>query len=287
MSELLLEPAPCPVCSGVPDAVVRRARSWLDDVGGTYEVRACSSCGMWVTSPRPRRDELHKVYPAGYHRRRAPDLAPRAEAPGRGAFLDVGCGVGDALAAARSQGWKCSGIEISEEAADIARSRGFEVRVGDVQELELGEGQYDHIRCAHVLEHLPAPGEVLAKLARALRAEGEILVVVPNRRSFTSLVFRRYWYHLDVPRHLSHFRPRDVAELASRSGLHVRAARHTGSPSGLLGSVDCLLGGRTHLRSRTPLRRPAQVVAVPLARLRLADVVEYRLVRQAGNTRLA
>jgi SAM-dependent methyltransferase len=279
-----LEPGRCFLDSSVPEKLVRRARSWLDEVEGTFDVRACPRCGAWITSPRLRREDLHEVYPPGYHDRRLPEAVSHTRAPHSGRFLDLGCGVGNALAAARTEGWSCVGVEISEEAAAVARSRGFDVIVGDAEDVELGEDEFDLIRCAHTLEHLTDPGHVLAKLARAVKPDGEILVVVPNRSSLTSALFRRYWYHLDVPRHLFHYRPRDISALAAKSGLRIRSEHHSASPSGLLGSIDCVLAGLTgraasRLRSRPVVRRLAQVATVPLALAHLADVVEYRLVR--------
>lgn len=282
-AEVALEQGRCCICSSVPDALVRRARSWLDGVPGTFDVLACPRCGAWVTSPRPRRDELHKVYPPGYHLRRVPDPEPRVPPRDRGRFLDVGCGVGDAMAAARSEGFSCFGVEISEEAAAVARSRGFEVLVGDVSELDLGDGAFDRVRCAHTLEHLSDPALVLGKLARAVKAGGEIVLVLPNRSSFMSLLFRSYWYHLDVPRHLFHFRRSDIEALAAASGLRLAAVHHAASPTGLLGSLDCVLAGRTgrasRLRSRPAVRLLGQAATIPLALLHLSDVVEYRLTR--------
>ena len=37
-------------------------------------------------------------------------------------LLDVGCGVGRFLAAARSIGWKCRGIDVSRKAVEIGRT---------------------------------------------------------------------------------------------------------------------------------------------------------------------
>lgn len=284
-----MEDARCCVCGGMPGAPVRRAKSWLDDVEGTYDVRACSRCGLWMTSPRPDRLELRSVYPEGYHRV-VPEPPSTFDAPHGRRLLDVGCGVGNYLAIARAAGWTCSGIEISSEAAEVAQARGFDVVVGDAAELDLGEDAFHQIRCAHVIEHLPDPGRVLRKLARALTRDGEIVVLVPNRLSFTALAFGKYWYHLDVPRHLFHFRPRDLQRLAANSSLTVASVRHTGSSAGVAGSVDCVLAaaaGRrvSRLYANTLARRLARAPSLAFATLRLADVVEYRLVRRPdGHT---
>src|SRR6266508_5393654 len=110
-----LEAALCPRCSVAPTQLVRRAESWLDDVPGVYSVCACPICGLWVTTPRLQL--LHLAYPDAYFRVRLDDSAWPQAREHRGDLLDVGCGVGDSLVQARSQGWRCVGIEISENAA--------------------------------------------------------------------------------------------------------------------------------------------------------------------------
>jgi SAM-dependent methyltransferase len=279
-----LEEAQCPLCRRSPGRVVRRACSWLDDVPGRYEVRMCDSCGLWITSPRPGAADLGLVYPPSYHRRGVEDARFPAAAPVRGLLLDVGCGVGDGLVKARSEGWRCFGIEISEQAAAIARSRGFPVIVGDATTVEYPPEKFDMVRCWHTLEHVPDPLILLERLREATRDGGRISLILPNGASLTSMLFRGYWFHLDLPRHLHHFRPRDVIALAARSRLQLTRIRHTASPSGLLGSVDCLIashfpGTQTRLRSRPRLWKIVRPVTWIIGRFHLADVVEYELVR--------
>jgi SAM-dependent methyltransferase len=286
-SSVALEAAPCPRCGGSPQRLVRQARSWLDDVPGEFDVRACGTCGLWVTSPRPRTDHLEHVYPSGYHRSRFGEVPRDWPGTRRGALLDVGCGVGDGLILARAQGWECTGIEMSEEAAAIARGRGLNVITGDATDDVYPEQKFDRVRCWHTLEHVPDPGLLLRRLRDATKADGCISLVLPNRRSLTSSVFRRYWYHLDLPRHLHHFGPDDIRVLAAANGLLVTSVRHTASPSGLLGSVDVvvtrLLGRDPRLRSRNSLRSAVRALTWPIARVRLADIVEYELVAERGG----
>jgi hypothetical protein len=94
-------------------------------------------------------------------------------------------------------------------------------------------------------------------------------------------LFRHRWYHLDVPRHLHHFSPRDIAALAAANGLSVSSVRHSASPSGLLGSLDIFLARflrrDPRLRSRNELRSISRAITWPIARAHLADVVEYEL----------
>ena len=158
---------------------------------------------------------------------------------------------------------------------------------GDATDDVYPEQEFDRVQCWHTLEHVHDPGLLLRRLRDAVKADGCISLVVPNRRSLTCSVFRRYWYHLDVPRHLHHFGPGDVRTLAAANGLLVRSVRHTASPSGLLGSVDIvvtrLLRRDPRLRSRIRLRSSARALTWPIARIHLADVVEYELVAEPGG----
>jgi SAM-dependent methyltransferase len=286
-----LEPALCPCCGVPPQRLVRRSRSWLDGVPGVFDVRACRACGLWITSPRPSEEDLRRVYPAGYHRSRITEQQAERPRLMHGSLLDVGCGVGDGLVLARADGWECTGIEQSEEAAAIARARGLHVITGDATDDVYPEQRFDRVRCWHTIEHVSDPGLLLRRLGNAVKPNGSISLVLPNRGGLTSAVFRRYWYHLDVPRHLHHFRPNDVRVLAAANGLSVESVRHAASPSGLLGSLDIVLGRLARrdprLRSRNRLRSTVRALTWPIARLHLADVVDYELVLGSSARKLA
>jgi len=195
--------------------------------------------------------------------------------------------VGDALAVDRDNGWECLGIEVSEEAADVARSRGLDVITADAASDSYPDREFDRVRCWHTLEHVHDPLLLLTRLRAAVKPTGTISLIVPNRQSFTSTVFGRYWYHLDLPRHLHHFAPTDIHALAQATGLAVPQTRHTAAPSGLLGSLDILALQTLHrdprLRSRNALRNAIRALTWALAKLRLADVVEYTLVMRADH----
>jgi SAM-dependent methyltransferase len=64
-------------------------------------------------------------------------------------------------------------------------------------------GMFDVITMWHVLEHLPHPCETLRAAAEALAPGGVMVLALPNPASFQFALFRRYWTHLDAPRHLA------------------------------------------------------------------------------------
>lgn len=95
---------------------------------------------------------------------------------------EIGCGDGALLAelGARGLSGELHGFEVSEEAAQIARSRGVpglaEVTVYDGASLPAPDGAFDLAILSHVLEHVPDPASLLHEAARVARA---VLVEVP------------------------------------------------------------------------------------------------------------
>src|SRR5205823_102308 len=98
-----------------------------------------------------------------------------------GDLLDVGTGRGDILKAAGEHGWKAIGIEVTNSFADYAE-RYAKTTVLRKPLLECGfpSGSFDAVVLAGVLEHLYAPHEVIAEIARVLRPGGALYLDVPN-----------------------------------------------------------------------------------------------------------
>ena len=117
--------------------------------------------------------------------RERPELTRRLpEGPLR--ILDVGCGAGGGIAAAkpRRKGWTVVGIERDAALAAQARERCDRVEEGDLREalprLSRAGERFDAIVFADVLEHLEDPAGAL-RAARALASPGaRLLVSVPN-----------------------------------------------------------------------------------------------------------
>ncbi|MDP3066372.1 MAG: methyltransferase domain-containing protein [Methanobacteriaceae archaeon] len=75
------------------------------------------------------------------------------------------------------------GIEIDEKTAQKAKTHCQKVFVGNVESIELSsvyENYFDYIIFADVLEHLIQPLEVLFKFMKYLKADGRVVVSLPN-----------------------------------------------------------------------------------------------------------
>lgn len=197
----------CPVCSN-------RLSPYLHDIsdsvtGQRFDVLKCEACGVGVTHPFP--EQLQPHY-AGYHgsrhgitanycAKRRIALVTKMAGWGQGRYLlDVGCGEGTFLRAAREYGWKAVGTELN---ADPARQLGFEV-FSSLEEC-FQQGPFSCVTLWHSLEHMSDPRGVIAKIRRLVADDGVVFIAVPDFEGFQSKTFGESWLHLDVPRHLYHF----------------------------------------------------------------------------------
>lgn len=240
---------PCAACGRpVPSSVVAAA--------GSRQLAGCPSCGLrWLLDP-PRGPELAALYTSGFYEPAPPRAGGLARGlhrvnnalrlrelaglpPGR--LLDVGCGKGRFLAAARDAGWDGIGVEFAPASAAAARDlAGVDVLVGDFTEIAV-PGEFDAITFWHVLEHLPDPAAAVARAARLVRPGGRVVISVPNIDSLQARFGGDSWFHLDLPRHLFHFGPRSLTSLVERSGLRVIRVGHVQPEMEAIGLVQTLL----------------------------------------------
>lgn len=170
-------------------------------------------------SGSPRLARLAAPVLARFDRRRLSLLGPA-----RGSLLDIGAGRGRFVAAARRAGWSAEGIEPSERGVSAA-SAVYEVELarGGIEE---AAGTFDAVVLWHVLEHLDDPPAALAKVASLLEPGGVLLVGVPNLASVQASIGRERWFHLDLPRHRTHFTPAGLRALLEGHGFAVEREEH-------------------------------------------------------------
>lgn len=99
-------------------------------------------------------------------------------------LLDIACGEGFLLEAARHMGLHPFGVEISPTALQLARRRVPEVPLVQSagEALPFTDGFFNRIACLGSLEHFVDPAAGAREIARLLRDDGTALIVVPNSR---------------------------------------------------------------------------------------------------------
>jgi SAM-dependent methyltransferase len=205
-------------------------------------------------------------------------------------LLDVGAGRGRFVAAALEAGWDAFGVEPAARGVEAARDvYGVTLRQASIDDADIAPGSIDAMTLWHVLEHVDSPEATLKRLAGWLRPGGLLLIGVPNVRSLQARIGGDRWFHLDVPRHRTHFSPLGLERLAVEAGLEVVAFHGVlleHNPFGMWQSVVNRLSGTTsylyYLLKRAAPLRPVPLL-VTMASLPLLPALAL-LEALAGST---
>jgi len=213
----------CPACGGETAPWLAAPGSEPGDTA-SYEVVRCRACGTGATSGAAPDLTAYSsgIYGAGEPllkrliallQRAALRLPLRAlrrcgvRPPAR--VIDVGAGRGRLVAALAARGYTAEGIDPAPRAENVRRAGVLEHSAGDL----------DAAVMWHVLEHTPDPGAAVSRAAAWLRPGGVLLVATPNLDSLQARIAGRDWFHLDLPRHRTHFTPAGIRACMRRAGI--------------------------------------------------------------------
>lgn len=207
-----------------------------------FNLVRCTSCDLAYLNPRPTKEEITQYYPPWYHSRAQKQIVDLEETtiwgiPWReamqkkakpilrykkeGKILDIGCGDGSLLKFMEELGWETYGIDFNEDSTRYAREvLKLNVFSGRLEEVSYPEDFFDIIILFHVLEHLSDPLDTLEKVLPLLKADGLLLVEVPNFASFEARLFRSRWFGIAAPLHLYHFTPHTLTAMLKSAGFN-------------------------------------------------------------------
>jgi 2-polyprenyl-3-methyl-5-hydroxy-6-metoxy-1,4-benzoquinol methylase len=133
-------------------------------------------------------------------------------------LLDIGCGTGMFLKVCKENGWLVTGTEPDDNTRKKAIEHTNAIISPDFMSLPDHEF-FDVITLWHVLEHISDLKAGIKKLNSLLSANGFLIVAVPNHTAYDAQKYQQYWAAYDVPRHLSHFSPKNIEHLFSENGM--------------------------------------------------------------------
>jgi SAM-dependent methyltransferase len=137
--------------------------------------------------------------------------------------LEVGCGDGALLCELRRRGFggALSGVEITEAAVAIARSRAEidAVELYDGLHLHAPDGAYELGVLSHVLEHVPDPATLLREVARACKV---VVVEVPLEANWSARRAGKREHAVEVG-HLQRLDRDAMRQIVARADLSIGA----------------------------------------------------------------
>ncbi len=259
--------------------------------GDYTNILRCVSCSLVVLAPSDPLPEVEQFY------RRVEDPLYLREERGRvrtfdrlldeieelrsgGRLLDVGCYTGVFLDRARRRGWEVTGLEPSQWAAGVARSRGLNVHEGLLAENNLPPESFDLITVWDAIEHFGDPRAEVNHLAHLLKPGGLLALSTMDVESgFARLLGPRWPWFMRM--HLYYFSPDTLRALLAQSQLEVaRVRRHRRIVSAryLLEKVAAQfprIGGALTLVARLPLLGRLHL------RVNFGDIVNVYAVKPA------
>ena len=143
-------------------------------------------------------------------------------------LLDIGCGAGNLLQAARRNGWDAQGLDVSAGAVKHVRGLGFEVFEGELKDAAFPSQHFDVITAAELLEHLFDPQPLLNEVARILRPGGLFWTTTPHARGLSGRVLGLNWRCVWPPEHLQLFSIRGLKKLLHEAGFRQLRIKTTG-----------------------------------------------------------
>lgn len=226
-----MESVSCPLCA-------RKEENYLWSKRDAAYVE-CNHCHLIYENPRLSDDELKQFYSnedyyfsqpddkdrkgyLNYYSQCTPVIAQEyfsilahqvAAKPGI-RFLDIGCGPGSVLQIAVDHGWNCTGLELSQWAAETARVNKLNVIEGTLDSAQFPENHFDVISMFDVLEHLPYPVDYVRHIYRILKPGGVVIVETPNIFGFFARNLYRQESELVRPRaHICLYSPQTASRL--------------------------------------------------------------------------
>ncbi|MBI1923211.1 class I SAM-dependent methyltransferase [Candidatus Poribacteria bacterium] len=243
---------PCPICQNDHSERLFTDINRREGLSISATLVECAKCGMRYLNPAPNAASLAQLYSNGSVDTVALNpvtvqpvsrtLAPVGhlwsiarsingllrghphdwpEESGKGhSILDFGCFDGSKLVYWYQRGWRVAGIDLNQQALQVAQRRFPDGRFwcGDLLELDIAE-RFDFIRSDNVVEHLLDPVAYLTALVKRLKPGGQLCVFVPNGAAFSARLLGRYSYVHWMPFHLNLFTPNTLRIALGQAGL--------------------------------------------------------------------
>lgn len=227
----------CPVCHGA-------AFQALGEKKG-FSIVLCQDCALRYVHPMPSQDVIDAYYSRYWINRkniRNGNLKIRRlkrilrrflrHLDGK-RFLDIGCNTGFGVEAARRLGCDATGIDVSDEAIDIAQglySQNRFIHVTAQEFAKTGE-HFDAVLCREVIEHMPQIHDFAAALRSLMKVGGVLWLTTPDAHHFRVPKQFLEWKEVIPPEHLCFYNIESLRRLLGEYDIEILKAQWLWKPS--------------------------------------------------------
>jgi len=214
----------CPICGS--DCRLAGATLSVDDVGRA-DILTCPNCRhQWIPNPVAVGEEIAKkmerrntaTLSANWLFNLLPFHLGEVRTRSQVRALDIGCWDGSLLVQLPIQ-WTRHGVELNQDAADRAQTRGLTVFRSSFESIVDYLEPYDLILMMDLLEHIPSPEFSLFRIAQLLNPGGLFVALTGNGQTPAVRIFRGAWYYFNYPEHVSFFSETSCAMFLEKQGL--------------------------------------------------------------------
>ncbi|MFC1944497.1 class I SAM-dependent methyltransferase [Chloroflexota bacterium] len=265
----------CPICKSDDVKVALKA---LSKYGGVWDIYECGLCTVQYIHPIPTAQDLEKHYEWLYaekdevsqllvnpqwkskYWRRQYRIIKGLIGHNGGQILDMGCSGGHFLDNVEV-GWEKYGIELSQNARDVAASKGIST-FANLEQANLADNSFDVVTMFAFIEHIPNPKDVCVELHRILKPGGLLVVMTANAKSLKARMAGKNWDLYHPPEHLCFFSGRSLDYLMKSIGFKKVKAFHAGAwqtKVSFIGPLNWALHLGFGLAERLPIYRSLPV----------------------------
>ena len=125
-------------------------------------------------------------------------------------IIDIGCGFGDFLFAAKSKGKLVVGIDLDIHTLIALRTFSFDMVQCDVMHLPFRDNSFDGAFFSHVIEHIPFSNTMTALKEIKRVTKRKLIVITPTQH-------RGFW----IPGHVTLYDKQKLVHVLEKAGFHV------------------------------------------------------------------
>lgn len=140
----------------------------------------------------------------------------------KSSILDVGCGMGNFLRAARHGGYKVTGMDIASPIIEYLTKQHIPI-VSSLRKLDAQT--FDAAVSFDVIEHLKNPHAWLSNIHRALKANGILMISTPNAGGISARILGRHWWVFGPEDHMILYQVQTLKKLLAMHKFRILSLR--------------------------------------------------------------